>query len=56
MKQVITIANIFNNFLKNNNFDILDRELQLYQSIMIMLVIMASLCQNKATFFDYVIF
>jgi len=30
--------------------------LQLYQSIMIMLVIMASLCQNNATFFDYVIF
>jgi hypothetical protein len=31
-------------------------ELQLYKSIMIMFVIMASLCQNNATFFDYIIF
>ena len=31
-------------------------ELQLYQSKMIMLVIMVSLWQKNATFFDYVIF
>jgi hypothetical protein len=49
MEQVITVANIFNNFLKNKNFDIRDRELQLYQSIMIVLVIMASLRNYSCT-------